>query len=78
MLHLGKKISTCDNHSETPHCLIVEEVSDVRLFASCDNRRCREESRDFCNIHELARAGKEFVNDVDIIRFKIRVVAWNN
>ena len=46
----------------------------MQLFTSCYTRKCREESRDFCNIDVLARAGKEFVNDVDIIRFKIRVV----
>ena len=54
--------------------MIEEEVSDVQLFTSCDTQKCREESRDFCKIHLLARAGKEFVNDVDITRFKIRVV----
>ena len=46
----------------------------MQLFTSCDTQKCREESCNFCKIHLLARAGKEFVNDVDIIRFKIRVV----
>ena len=72
---LSKKISTCDNHSETPHCLLEEEVSDMQLFTSSDTRKCREESRDFCNFCVLPHAGKEFFNDADKIRFKIRVVA---
>ena len=72
---MSKKISTCDNHSETPHCLLEEEVSDMQLFTSSDTRKCREESRDFCTFRVLPHAGKEFFNDADKIRFKIRVVA---
>ena len=30
----------------------------------------------FCDICVLARAGKEFFNDADMTRSKIRVVAW--
>ena len=47
----------------------------MQLFTSSDTRKCREESRDFCNFCVLAHAGKEFFNDADKIRFKIRVVA---
>ena len=47
----------------------------MQLSTSSDTRKCREESRDFCNFCVLPDAGKEFFNDADKIRFKITVVA---
>ena len=47
----------------------------MHFFTSSDTRKCGEESRDFCNFCVLPHAGKEFFNDADKIRFKIRVVA---
>ena len=46
----------------------------MQLFTSSDTRKCREGSRDLCNICVLAHAGKEFFSDKGMIRFKTDLV----
>ena len=66
-------ISPCDNHSESSRRRGKRYSS---FYKYSDTRKCREGSRDFCNIYVFAPAGKELFNDADMTRFKIRVVAW--
>ena len=70
---LNKRISTCDNHSKSSRRRGMRYSS---FYKYSDIRKCREGSRDFCNIYVFAPAGKELFNDADMTRFKIRVVAW--
>ena len=67
---MRKRISTCDNHSASPRCVVEEEVRDIQLFQIPGNVAIK----DRVIICVLARAGKEFFDDADVTRFKI--TAW--
>ena len=74
---MSKRISTCDNHSGTPRYVVKEEVRDIQVFTSkVIPGNVSKDRMSFCDICVLARAGKEFFNDADMTRSKIRVVAW--